>query len=100
VITVPDHGVIHLYWGGETQSDRQHPAHCARHAGGGVDPQDNTTWPANSGPNIFGGLAAGDPNPYSGHYDQHPAYRGQCYAVFKIGSSAAVAQACRTFSSS
>jgi hypothetical protein len=27
-------------------------------------------------------LDAGDSNPYSGHYDRHPAYRGQCYAVF------------------
>jgi hypothetical protein len=90
VITVPDHGIIHLYWGGETQEVDSILLTARGTPGGGVDPQDNTTWPANAGPNIFGGLAAGDPNPYSGHYDQHPAYRGQCYAVFtnwKLGRS-------------
>jgi hypothetical protein len=82
-ITVPDHGVIRLYWGGETQPIDSVLLTARGTAGGGVDPQDDTTWPANSGSPSFGGLKAGDPNPYSGHYDRHPAYRGQCYAVFK-----------------
>jgi hypothetical protein len=28
-------------------------------------------------------MDAGDSDPYSGHYDAHPAYKGQCYCVFR-----------------
>lgn len=80
-ITVPNYGTIHLYWGTETQGV-DNILLQPRSAGAG-DPLNATTWDPNSGPNPFQGLAAGDPNPYSGHYDEHPAYRGQCYAVFK-----------------
>jgi hypothetical protein len=79
IITLPnDRGVIHLYWGTETQGIDNVLLTPRGLAGElGSDPQDNTTWPA------AGGFEPGDPNPYSGHYDKHPAYRGQCYAVFK-----------------
>ena len=86
IITVPNFGVIHLYWGTETQAiDNVLLTPRAAPIGGG-DPQDQTTWPPNApvtGGTTHGGLPSGDPNPYSGHYDRHPAYRGQCYAVFK-----------------
>jgi len=85
-ITVDGLGTINLYWGTETQaidtillSPRSVPI------GGAGDPQDLTTYPPNQatgGAPVYAGVAAGDPNPYSGHYDYHPAYRGQCYATF------------------
>jgi hypothetical protein len=81
VITVPNYGVIHLYWGDETQGI-DNILLTPRSADAG-DQQDTTTWDPNDGPNPFNGVAAGDPNPFSGHYDKHPAYRGRCYAVFK-----------------
>jgi hypothetical protein len=80
IITLPnDRGIIHLFWGTETQNI-DNILLTPRGLGGelGSDPQDNTTWPPNSG-----SISAGDDNPYSGHYDKHPAYRGQCYGVFK-----------------
>jgi hypothetical protein len=52
----------------------------------GVDPRDVSTWPAldeNGNPWGGGGSVPGVPNPYGGHYDYHPAYRNQCYIVFK-----------------
>jgi hypothetical protein len=81
VITIDKYGTIHLYWGSDTQGIDAILL-TPRTAGAG-DPLDSTTWDPNSGGSIFNGFAAGDLNPYSGHYDQHPAYRGQCYAVFK-----------------
>jgi hypothetical protein len=87
VITVPGLGTINLYWGSETQAiDATLLSPRTVALGGAGDPQDSTTWPANApvgGAPVYAGQAAGDPNPYSGHYDLHPAYRGQCYAVFK-----------------
>jgi hypothetical protein len=83
VITVPDHGTIYLYWGNETQGIDSVLLNARGTAGGGVDANDDTTWPPNSGVHGFNGIGAGDANPYSGHYDKHPAYRGQCYAIFK-----------------
>ena len=85
-IQVEDLGTLRLYWGSETQpidttllTPREAPI-----AGG--NPLDKTTYPPNDPPpgtsHTESGLAAGDPDPYSGHYDRHPAYRGQCYAVF------------------
>lgn len=84
VIQVEDLGTIHLYWGSETQpidSVLLHPraATASNH-------QDKTTYQPNTaapGNPSHGGYGAGDSDPYSGHYDRHPAYRGQCYAVFK-----------------
>jgi len=80
IITMPQNfGTMYLYWGSETQaidsvllSPRGTPGEL------GSDPTDNTTWPPNTG-----SISAGDSNPFSGHYDTHPAYRGQCYGVFK-----------------
>jgi hypothetical protein len=100
VITVPDHGVIHLYWGGETQGVDSILLTARGTPGGGVDPKDNTTWPANSGrifsvawlPAIRIHTAATTIN--------IPLIAASVMPCSKIGSSAAVAQACRTFSSS
>ena len=83
VIQVEDLGTIHLYWGSETQpidSVLLSPRNATA-----SNQQDKTTFNPNhtSGSIQFGGFDAGDPDPYSGHYDRHPAYRGQCYAVFK-----------------
>jgi hypothetical protein len=86
VIQIEDLGTMRLYWGSETQgidgtllSPREKPI-----AGG--NPLDKTTYPPNDPPpgtsHTESGFAAGDPDPFSGHYDRHPAYRGQCYAVF------------------
>jgi len=76
----------------------------------GVDPRVISTWPALD--------AEGEPwegddpppgvaNPYAGHYDFHPAYRNNCYFVFKnffLGSSpnmpnvaAVLARGCKFF---
>jgi len=85
-ITVSGLGTVNLYWGTETQAIDATLLTPRGVASGGTDPQDATTFPPNAptgGAPTFGGLAAGDAAPYSGHYDQHPAYRGQCYAVFK-----------------
>jgi hypothetical protein len=85
IITVPNYGLIHLYWGGESQIiDNILLTPRATPIGGG-NQQDNTTFPPNAaviGQTTEAGLASGDANPYSGHYDTHPAYRGQCYGVF------------------
>ena len=83
VITVADLGIIHLYWGAEEQPIDQVLLSPRGVATGGINPNDSTTWPPNVGQNVLDGFAAGDVNPYSGHYDKHPAYRGCCYAVFK-----------------
>jgi hypothetical protein len=86
VITVDGLGPITLYWGTETQAIDSTLLTPRAVAGGSTDPTDSTTWPENpatGGAPTFQGKAAGDPNPFSGHYDKHPAYRGQCYAVFK-----------------
>ncbi len=85
-ITVPDHGSLRIYWGSDTQAtnttllSRRNPT-----IPGGVDPRDKGTWPKNvtGAAASSDGDSAGDPNPLSGHYDMHPAYRGQCYGVFK-----------------
>ena len=86
-ITVTGLGTINLYWGSETQAiDATLLSPRSVPIGGAGDPQDLTTYPPNSatgGAPVYQGVAAGDSNPYSGHYDLHPAYRGQCYAVFK-----------------
>jgi hypothetical protein len=56
-------------------------------------PRNSTTWPrlnAAGDPVIGGDPIPGVSNPRSGHYDLHPAYRNQCYFVFKqffLGSS-------------
>ena len=86
IIQVPDLGTIHLYWGGETQPIDTVLLSPRGVATGGIDPNDSTTYPpatAGTGDTVFNNFVAGDVNPYSGHYDKHPAYRGQCYAVFK-----------------
>ena len=52
----------------------------------GVDPRNAATWPpldANGDPWGGPGLPPGVANPYAGHYDFHPAYRNQCYFVFR-----------------
>lgn len=85
-IAVQDLGTINLYWGTETQPIDATLLTPRPVSIGTGDPQDSTTWPeapATGGAPVYQGRAAGDPNPYSGHYDKHPAYRGQCYAVFK-----------------
>jgi len=82
-ITVDKYGTFNLYWGSDTQPIDTTLLSVRGVVSGLTNPLDSTTWPPNPGANVFNGLAAGDPNPYSGHYDQHPAYRGQCYAVFK-----------------
>jgi hypothetical protein len=85
-IAVDGLGTLNLYWGSETQAIDAILLSPRGVAGGGTDPQDATTWPENAatgGAPTFGNKAAGDPNPFSGHYDQHPAYRGQCYGVFQ-----------------
>lgn len=59
----------------------------------GVDPRVISTWPAldaNGDPWEGDDPPPGLPNPYSGHYDFHPAYRNNCYFVFRnffLGSS-------------
>jgi hypothetical protein len=87
VIQVENLGTLVLYWGSDTQAADNVLLKARGTATGGTDPNDSTTWPANAPPNAntptYLGHAAGDANPYSGHYDRHPAYRGQCYAVFK-----------------
>ena len=82
-IQVEDLGTIYIYWGSETQPIdslllNARNATASNH-------QDKTTFQPNhrAGADTFGGFDAGDTDPYSGHYDRHPAYRGQCYAVFK-----------------
>jgi len=85
-IAVDGLGTIYLYWGSETQAIDATLLTPRGVAGGSTDPNDSTTWPENpatGGAPVHAGMAAGDPNPYSGHYEKHPAYRGQCYAVFK-----------------
>jgi hypothetical protein len=84
-IQVDDLGTIKLYWGGETQGidgtllTPRTPSLALNKR------QDKTEFPPNhkSGETQFGGFDAGDSDPYAGHYDKHPAYKGQCYAVFK-----------------
>jgi hypothetical protein len=81
-----DQGMIHLYWGSETQPIDGVLLTPRGVATGSIDPTDSTTFPpapAGTGGQTFKNFAAGDVNPFSGHYDKHPAYRGQCYAVFK-----------------
>src|SRR4030095_14833108 len=84
VFQVEDLGTIHLWWGTETQGIDN--VLLTPRTPAASNQQDSTTWDANppvgSEP-VLGDKAAGDANPYSGHYDEHPAYRGQCYAVFK-----------------
>ena len=85
-IAVDGLGTIYLYWGSETQAIDATLLSPRAVPGGSTDPNDSTTWPENpstGGAPVHQLMAAGDPNPYSGHYDKHPAYRGQCYAVFK-----------------
>jgi hypothetical protein len=58
----------------------------------GFDSRNPSTWPKNAtgGAVERAGMTAGQPNPKSGHYDQHPAYRNQCRFEFKqlyLGSS-------------
>jgi hypothetical protein len=77
VITVDPLGTLHLYWGTESQPVDNVLLTPRETEVGNANPLDQTTWPPNTGD-----IEAGDPNPYSGHYDQHPAYRGQCYGVF------------------
>jgi hypothetical protein len=85
-IQVEGLGTLHLYWGSESQPIDNILLKARGTATGGTDPKDSTTWPAanaQTGEEIFSGLPSGNSNPYSGHYDIHPAYRGQCYGVFK-----------------
>jgi hypothetical protein len=85
-ITVDGLGPIRLYWGTETQAIDAALLSPRSVIDPSTNAQDATTWPPNAptgGAPVDGGLAAGDSNPYSGHYDYHPAYRGQCYAVFQ-----------------
>jgi hypothetical protein len=87
VIQVPDLGTLCLYWGSESQAIDNVLLQARGIATGGINPQDSTTWPPagqdDSRQHSFGGFFSGNANPYSGHYDVHPAYRGQCYGVFK-----------------
>lgn len=86
VITVPDLGTIKLYWGTDTQGINTTLLSPRGTVTGGIDPKDSTTWPAATarpGEQTLSGFPSGNANPYSGHYDRHPGYRGQCYAVFK-----------------
>jgi len=85
VITIDKRGTIHLYWGDESQPIDNVLLNVRQAPIGGGNKQDKTTYPPNDGANKTGNpqFAAGDTDPFSGHYDQHPAYRGQCYAVFK-----------------
>lgn len=80
VITMPgERGTLRLYWGTENQpidSVLLTPRGAAGELGS--DPTDSTTWPP-----AGGSIQSNDDNPYSGHYDTHPAYRGQCYGVFQ-----------------
>jgi hypothetical protein len=76
-ITVDKHGIARIYWGTETQ-----PIDPLVFTTRGVipidpdfDKRDKSTWPADN--------SAGVNDPVGGHYDLHPAYRGQCYIVFK-----------------
>lgn len=87
-ITVAGHGQLRIYWGSDTQPID--PLVLTVRGVVPVDPdfnaRDKATWPKNSatgGQTTNNGDASGDENPLSGHYDRHPAYRGQCYAVFK-----------------
>jgi hypothetical protein len=84
-ITIDGLGPMNLYWGTETQAIDSILLTPRTITDPSTNPQDSTTFPANpptGGAPVSGGVAAGDSNPYSGHYDHHPAYRGQCYAVF------------------
>src|SRR5215471_9281856 len=86
VIQVPNLGTLCIYWGSETQAIDNVLLAPRGIATGMINPQDSTTWPENTGKTgdtTFNNFVAGDVNPYSGHYDHHPAYRGQCYGVFK-----------------
>ena len=85
-IAVEGLGTIYLYWGTETQPIDSTLLSPRGVPGGSTDPNDSTTFPeapATGGAPTYQGMAAGDSDPYSGHYDKHPAYRGQCYGVFK-----------------
>ncbi|MBA2585692.1 MAG: hypothetical protein H0U99_04335 [Chthoniobacterales bacterium] len=87
-ITVNKFGQARIYWGSETQ-----PIDPLVFTTRGVipidpdfDSRDKKTWPKKGavvGQATNNGDASGDTNPLAGHYDQHPAYRGQCYIVFK-----------------
>lgn len=46
-------------------------------------PRDKGTWKKSWELEGEPGETPGDPDPVSGHYDFHPAYRNQCYFVFK-----------------
>src|SRR5215470_13580525 len=75
-IAVDGLGTLNIYWGSETQAIDATLLTPRGVAGGSTDPNDSTTWPENpatGGAPVHAGMAAGDPNPYS----------GQCYAVFK-----------------
>jgi hypothetical protein len=87
-VTVENHGTMRIYWGSDTQPID--PLVLTERGVVPVDPdfnpRDSSTFPANAatgGQITHNGRASGDDNPTAGHYDRHPAYRGQCYAVFK-----------------
>jgi hypothetical protein len=85
-ITVTGYGQLRIYWGSTTQPiDPTLLTRGAIPADPGFKKNDKSTWPTNepgTGQTVDDGQASGDPNPLSGHYDGHPAYRGQCYGVF------------------
>jgi hypothetical protein len=87
VIQVPNLGTLCIYWGSDTQAVDNVLLAARGTVTGGINPQDSRTWPANAPLTpqtpVHDSRAAGDANPFSGHYDRHPAYRGQCYGVFK-----------------
>ena len=80
-----------VYWGTESQTPGQSNQVLQRRSvtdpqNDGFDPRDPSTWPYNppeGGATVFDGMAAGDANPLSGHYDQHPDYKGIALIIFK-----------------
>ncbi|MDR2462203.1 MAG: hypothetical protein LBD30_00270 [Verrucomicrobiales bacterium] len=68
--TIADWGVARIYWGSDTQpvDDLILTPSGPAPTYAGFDPRDVSTWP-NKGRGEM--------------YDTHPAYRGQCYIVFK-----------------
>jgi hypothetical protein len=82
-ITVDKFGPIKFYWGTDTQPID--PLLQARGDPTGIDPQDPATWHArgaHGSEDTFDGLPSGESDPYSGHYQNHSAMRGQAYAIF------------------
>lgn len=76
-ITVDKRGQARIYWGSETQTidDLVFTTRGVVPIDPDFDPHDKSTWARDD--------SAGIDDPLEGHYDQHSAYRGQCYIVHK-----------------